>query len=104
MFAIIRVGNKQYKVAPKDVIIVDKVEGKAGDTLKITDVLLVKDDKKTDVGKPLVAGMTVTAKIIAQEKGEKIAVRRYKQKVRYRRHTGFRANLTKLEITGVAYA
>lgn len=100
MFAIVRIGNTQYKVAPHDVIMVDKVEGKDGDVIKITDVLLVVDDKKTEVGTPFVKNVVVTVKILAQEQGEKIAVRRYKQKVRYRRHTGFRAQLTKLEVIG----
>ncbi len=104
MFAIVRIGNKQYKVAPTDVILVDKVEGKAGDVLKFTDVLLVGDGKKVEVGAPLVKGMVVTAKIVGQEKGEKIAVRRFKSKVRYRRHTGFRADLTRLEVTSVSSA
>lgn len=104
MFAIVRIGNKQYKVAPKDVIDVDNLGGKAGDTLKFEDVLLLKDDKNVTVGKPAVKGYAVEAKIVSQEKGEKIAVRRFKSKVRYRRHTGFRAQLTRLEITGISHA
>lgn len=104
MFAIVRVGNKQYKAAPKDIILVDKIPGVAGDVIKFTDVLLIKGEKKVVVGAPQVKGATVTATILAQEQGEKIEVRRYKGKSRYRRHTGFRADLTKLEITGVTHA
>lgn len=104
MFAIVRIGNKQYKVAPKDVIVVDKVDGNVGDSLDFTDVLLFQNDKKVTVGKPVIKGAKVTAKILGQEKGEKIEVRRFKSKVRYRRKTGFRASLTRLEITGVSNA
>lgn len=104
MFAIVRIGSKQYKVAPKDIISVDKLDGKDGDAIKFTEVLLVNDEKKVHVGTPFVKGYVVTATILAQEQGEKIAVRRYKSKVRYRRHTGFRSKLTKLEITGVIHA
>ena len=104
MFAIIKVGNTQYKVSPKDVILVDKIEGNVGDTINVSDVLLVSDGKKTQVGTPLVKGATVSVKILAQEQDEKIAVRRYKQKVRYRRHIGFRAKLTRLEVISVDHA
>lgn len=101
MFAIIRVGNTQFKVAPKDVILVDKIDGNAGDTVKVSEVLLVHDDKKTEVGAPHVKGVTVTVKVLGQEQDEKIAVRRYKSKVRYRRHTGFRAQITRLEVVSI---
>lgn len=104
MFAIIRVGNSQYKVAAKDVILVDSLKGEVGETITISDVLLLSDEKKTIVGTPLVSKASVTAKIIAHEKGEKISVRRYKSKVRYRRQTGFRARLTRLEIERVTMA
>lgn len=104
MFAIVRIGNTQYKASAGDVISVDKIEGNVGDTVKITDVLLLVDEKTTVVGEPLVKGAFVNVKILAHEQGEKLAVRRYKQKVRYRRHTGFRAQLTKLEVVDVHHA
>ncbi len=104
MFAVVRIGNKQFKVSPKDVIVVDKIDGAAGDSLDFTDVLLFQDDKKVRVGKPTIKGAKVTATIVGQEKGEKIEVRRFKSKVRYRRKTGFRASLTRLEVTGVSIA
>lgn len=102
MFVIVRIGNKQFKVAPKDVITVDRLEGKVGDVVEFPDVLLVQDEKTVKVGKPTVKGVKVTAKILAQEKGEKIDIHRFKAKVRYRRARGFRAELTKLEVTHVA--
>lgn len=102
MFVIVRIGNKQYKVKPQDVIVVDRMAGEVGDTVEFTDVLLVQDDKKVTVGKPTVKGSKVTAKIIKQERGEKIEIHRFKSKVRYRKARGFRADLTRLEVTAVA--
>lgn len=102
MFVIVRIGNKQFKVKPQDVIVVDRMAGEVGDVVEFTDVLLVDDGKKVSVGKPTVKGAKVTAKIIKQERGEKIEIHRFKSKVRYRRARGFRADLTRLEVTAVA--
>ncbi len=104
MFAVVKISGKQYTVKSGDVIEVAKLDVKDGETLTLTDVLMVKDDQKTVVGKPLVAGASVTVKVLGEVKGEKIAVRRYKHKVRYRKHTGFRAQLTNLEVTAVKLA
>lgn len=104
MFAVVKISGKQYTVKPSDVIEVDLIDGKAGDEVSFADVMLFKDEKIALVGKPFVKGATVTAKIIEQKQGDKVEVRRYKHKVRHRRHTGFRAQLTKLEITGVTHA
>ena len=98
MFATVVIAGKQYIATPGDSIIVDHVEGKVGDSIVFDTVLLYSDGKKTIVGTPAVKGMTVTAKITSQEKGEKLHVRRYKQKVRYRKSTGFRAHETTLLI------
>lgn len=102
MFAIVRVGNKQFKVAPKDVIVVDRLPGEVGETITLMDILLVQGDKSVKIGKPTVKGATVTAKIVAHLRGEKVEIRRFKAKVRYRRAKGFRAELTRLEILSVA--
>lgn len=101
MFAVVTISGKQYTVRVGDVVDVDKIDGKAGDVVSFDHVLLTSEKGKTSVGTPVVSGAVVKAKIIAQFQGEKIAVRRYKQKVRYRRHIGFRAQLTKLEIVSI---
>lgn len=101
MFAIIAIGGKQYKVSPGDVIDVDKAEGKVGDTITVPNVLLVEENGKTKVGTPNVSGTSVKAKIVNQMKGDKVEVFRYKSKVRYRKHRGFRAQLTRLEIVSI---
>lgn len=101
MFAIVQIQGKQYRVAVGDVVDVARMEGKEGETVTFDQVLLVSDDKKTKVGTPTVKDAKVTAKIVAQAKGEKLNVRRYKQKVRYRKSTGFRPQITKLEIVSI---
>ncbi len=101
MFVIVEIQGKQYRVQVKDVINASYIEGKEGDGLTFDRVLMVSDDKKTQIGTPTVAGVSVKAKIVAQAKGEKLNVRRYKQKVRYRKSTGFRPLVTKLEIVSI---
>jgi large subunit ribosomal protein L21 len=101
MFAVVEIAGKQYRVAVKDVIDASYIEGNVGAMLTFNRVLLVSDDKKIKIGTPTVKGSAVQAKIISQEKGEKINVRRYKQKVRYRKSTGFRPLVTKLEIVSI---
>ena len=101
MFAIVTIGGKQYKVKAGETILVDQIEGKAGDTVTFDHVLLTNDKGKTVVGMPTVNGVKVKGKIIAHVQGEKVEVRRYKQKVRYRRQNGFRADLTRIEIVSI---
>lgn len=98
MFATVVISGKQYLVAPDDTIVVDHIEGAVGDNIVFDEVLLYNDGKKITVGTPVVKGVKVSAKITSQEKGEKLHVRRYKQKVRYRKTTGFRAHETTLHI------
>jgi large subunit ribosomal protein L21 len=101
-YAIITTGGKQYRVQPGDVIGVDKLETDK-DTHVFDKVLLVATDGKVEVGKPTVK-TTVTAKVLGQTKGEKIYVSKFKAKARYRRRSGFRAQLTKVQIEAIGNA
>ena len=101
MFAIVTISGKQYKVSVGDVLTVDKIDGNVDAIVTFDHVLLVNEKEKTTVGTPVISGVKIKAKIIAQEKGEKIEVLRYKSKVRYRRHNGFRPMLTRIEITAI---
>lgn len=101
MFAIVAVKNKQYQVTPGQILQVDKLAGVLGETVVFDRVLLTHDGKVTQIGDPQVAGAQVKAKIVKHFKGEKLTVRRYKSKVRYRKATGFRPSLTELEIISV---
>ena len=97
MFAVVRTGGKQYRVAPGDKIVVEKLDGNAGDTVTLGDVLLAgegSDLKKTD-------GLTVSAEIIAQAKGEKVTVFKKRRRHNYRRKKGHRQQHTILRIVAV---
>lgn len=100
MFAVIKTGGKQYKVAPNDVIRVEKLPGQAGDTVTLDQVLMV-DDK---IGAPMVAGASVTATLLEQTRGEKVIIFKKKRRQNYRRKKGHRQELTVLRITGIAGA
>jgi len=101
MFAVISISKKQYIVSPGDIIDVGYIEGKEGDSVTVDGVLLFHDGKKTTLGKPFIKNLSVKAEIVSQKKGEKINVRRYKHKVRYRKSTGFRALLTGVKIVSI---
>ena len=97
MFAVVRTGGKQYRVAPGDKIVVEKMDGNAGDTITLGDVLLAGDGsdlKKTD-------GLKVSAEIIAQAKGEKVTVFKKRRRHNYRRKKGHRQQHTILRITAI---
>ncbi len=80
MYAVIQTGGKQYRVQQGDVILVEKLDCQAGDTVSFDSVLLVSGDAGTKVGAPLVAGAVVEGKVLDQVKGKKIVVYKYKAK------------------------
>jgi large subunit ribosomal protein L21 len=100
-YAVIKAAGKQYKVASGLVLEVDKIEGEKGNNITFDEVLLMGDDKAVVVGTPIVKNAQVTAKIIEQIRGDKVRVAKFKAKSRFRRSTGFRSYLTKIEITGI---
>lgn len=85
MYAIIKTGGKQYKVAANDVIKVEKIAAQAGDTVKLEEVLMVAGDGAPKVGAPLVKGASVTAEVLEQAKGDKVIVFKKKRRHNYRR-------------------
>ncbi len=101
MYAVIKTGGKQYKVAKDDVILVEKLPGDAGATVELDEVLLVGDGKSQTVGAPLVAGAHVAATVLEQTRGDKIIVFKKKRRKDYRRKAGHRQDLTALRITGI---
>lgn len=103
MIAVIKTGGKQYKVQAKDVLKIEKINKKEGDTVEFKDVLLIADDtgKKFELGKPKVKNAKVTAKVLEQGKAKKIKVVKYKSKVRYKRTYGHRQPFTKVEIVKI---
>ncbi|QJE74069.1 50S ribosomal protein L21 [Aerophototrophica crusticola] len=101
MFAVIRTGGKQYKVAAGDVIRVEKLAGEEGSSLTLDEVLMVSGEGSTTVGSPLVANAAVTAEVVAQTRDDKIIIFKKKRRQNYRRKNGHRQHLTVLRITGI---
>lgn len=104
MFAVIRTGGKQYKVQKDDKIKVEKLDGKAGDSLKIDDVLFISDGKKATIGDPVVKGATVTVKVLEQTRNDKIIVFKKKRRQNYRRKKGHRQDVTVLQVVDIKAA
>jgi len=87
--AIIRTGGKQYLIKKGDKIKIEKLEEEKGKEVNFTDVLLVQDNKKVEIGKPIVKGVKVVGKILEQGKGKKIIVYKYNAKKRYSKKAGY---------------
>ena len=102
MYAVIRTGGKQYRVAANDVLKIEKLPGEAGETITFTDVLAVGSlAGGTTIGTPLVAGATVTATVIAQDRLDKVIIFKKRRRHNYRRKNGHRQQLTVLKIVSV---
>ena len=101
MYAVIRTGGKQYRVAAGDIVEVEKLDGAVGDSITLDDVLLVAAGDTVQVGTPRVQGASVTAKITGQYRGNKIMVFKYRPKKRIRVRKGHRQYLTRLQIQSV---
>jgi len=101
MFAVIRTGGKQYKVANGDVIRVEKLEAEAGASITLDDVLLVSDSGSTTIGTPTVAGASVVAEVVAQDRNPKVIIFKKRRRQNYRRKNGHRQHVTVLRITGI---
>jgi large subunit ribosomal protein L21 len=101
MFAVIRTGGKQYRVAPNDVIEIERVAGKPGDIIELAEVILLGGDGAPKTGSPTIAGAMVAAEVIEQKRGEKILVFKKKRRSNYRRTRGHRQELTALRITEI---
>jgi large subunit ribosomal protein L21 len=101
MYAVIRTGGKQYKVAPNDVIVVEKLMADKGAMVQFDEVLMVGGEGKSSVGAPLVAGAVVTARVLDQGKGDKVIVFKKLRRKNYRRKKGHRQFETTLRIAGI---
>lgn len=100
MYAIVRSGGRQHKVAVGDVLTVDRVAGEPGTTLTLDALLLVDGDAVTSDASAL-SGVTVTAEVLDHTKGKKIHILRYKNKTGYRRRQGHRQKHTQVRVTGI---
>lgn len=100
-FAVIQTGGKQHRVEPGQVIDVEKLPVEEGQTVELTEVLLVSDGNGLRQGRPLVDGAKVVGRVVKQMRGPKIIVLKYKAKVRYRKKTGHRQSVTRIAIEDI---
>ena len=101
MYAIVKTGGKQYKVAVDDVVTVEKIDGKPGDVISLRPVLLVDGDDLTTAADAL-AAVTVSVKVVEQTKGPKIRIHKFKNKTGYHKRQGHRQPLTRVQVTEIA--
>jgi large subunit ribosomal protein L21 len=101
MFAVIKAGGKQYRVAANDVIKVERISGEPGDIVELGQVLMLSGDKGVEIGSPLLAGVTVAAEVLRQEKGDTIIIFKKRRRHHYRRRNGHRQSLTSVKITEI---
>ena len=104
MYAVIQTGGKQYRAEPGKTIQVEKLPGEAGTQVVFDQVLLVSsgDGTTINVGKPMVAGAQVTGEIVAQERGDKLVVFKFRLRKNYVRRNGHRQDLTSVKIAAIA--
>jgi len=101
MYAVIKTGGKQYRVAPGDTITVEKLDGNVGDAIAITSVLMINSEKGAVIGTPVIEGASVTGTITGQEKGNKIRIQKFKRRGGYKKRLGHRQLLTRIKIDGI---
>jgi large subunit ribosomal protein L21 len=101
-YAVIRTGGKQYRVAPGEIVRVERLAGEVGAPVEFAEVLLTADDAAVRVGTPLVEGVRVRAEIVAQGRARKILVYKKKRRKNYRRRRGHRQSITTLRVTEIA--
>ena len=104
MFAVIKTGGKQYKVAKNDVILVEKLEVEAGADVTFNEILMVGEDANLKVGAPLVQGASVVAKVLDQALADKVLIFKKNRRHNYRRKRGHRQPQTVLRITDIKAA
>ncbi len=101
MFAVIKTGGKQYRVAADDLLKVEKIEAETGQIVEITEVLMVGDGDKTEIGAPLVDGAMVTAEVVEQGRAKKVITFKKRRRQNSRRTKGHRQHLTTLRVSEI---
>ena len=101
MYAVVKTGGKEYKISKGDVIRVEKLEGKIGDPVKLSDVLMASDGGDTRIGEPQLSQAVVTGEIVQQAKGAKTLIFKMKRRKNYRRLRGHRQNYTTIKVNDI---
>ena len=101
MYAVIKTGGKQYRVAPNDVLTVEKIEGDAGKSVEFAEVLLIGGEGTPKVGAPLISGAKVVAELVEQTRGPKLIAFKKRRRKNSRRKRGYRDEITVLRISEI---
>jgi large subunit ribosomal protein L21 len=101
MYAVIKTGGKQYRVAPGEKLKVEQIPADIGSEVVLDQVLLVGNGDAVTVGKPLVVGASVTTKVLAQGRGVKVTIFKMRRRKHYQKHQGHRQNFTELSIESI---
>jgi large subunit ribosomal protein L21 len=101
-YAVIRTGGKQYRVAPGDLLRLERLEGDVGSAVEFAEVLLASADDTVRIGTPLVSGARVRGTIVAQGRDRKILIFKKKRRKNYRRRRGHRQSITTVRVTEIA--
>ncbi len=101
MFAVIKAGGKQYRVAPNDLLRIERIEGQPGDTVELGSVLMVGGKDGVTLGAPLVEGAAIAAEVVEQSRADKIIVFKRKRRKNHRRRNGHRQHQTVLRVTEI---
>jgi large subunit ribosomal protein L21 len=98
MYAVISTGGKQYKVSPGDVVRVESLDAKTGDTIELKDVHMIADGDKISVGKPTISSAKVTAEVVEEGRGEKLLIFKHRRRKAFRKTNGHRQNYTAIKV------
>jgi large subunit ribosomal protein L21 len=101
MYAVIKTGGKQYRVNQGETLKIETVAGEVGSAIVLDKVLMVGNGDKLSVGKPLLAGATVTATIVANGRHDKVKIFKMRRRKHYQKHQGHRQNYTEIRIDGI---
>ena len=102
MYAVIKTGGKQYRVAAGEKIKVEQIPADVGAEITLDQVLMVGEGESVSIGTPLLAGAKVTAKVVAHGRGPKIKIFKMRRRKHYQKHQGHRQNYTEIQISGIA--
>jgi large subunit ribosomal protein L21 len=102
MYAVIKAGGKQYRVASGEKLKIEQIAADVGAEIVLDQVLMVADGEAVTLGTPLLAGARVKAKVVAQGRGDKVRIFKMRRRKHYRKSQGHRQNYTEIEILGIA--
>jgi large subunit ribosomal protein L21 len=102
MYAVIKTGGKQYRVAAGDKLKVEKLVGEVGSDITIDQVLMVADGDNVTIGAPVIAGASVTAKVVSHGRGDKVLIFKMRRRKHYRKTQGHRQDFTEIQIENIA--